>query len=63
MPDDSPIADTWSDEDRVCLVIKSASIIEYQGELTPGLAMSPVQAIQLAEHILQHAREAMEYDG
>ncbi len=41
------ITDEYEDQ-RVALIIKSASVIEYEGELMPGLALTPENARTLA---------------
>lgn len=58
--DPTPIADVWADSGCVSLVIRNASIIEYEGELTPGVALTPVGAMKLAEALLENARRVME---
>jgi hypothetical protein len=57
---DYPTADVWADDGKVSMVIVNASIIEYQGNLVPGLALSVSGAMKFAETILEKAREAME---
>lgn len=57
---DYPTADVWEDDGQISMVIVNASIIEYNGNLVPGLALSPVGAIKFAEAILEKARNALE---
>ena len=61
MMDKAPGLDIWVDDDRVCMVITDASIIEYTGRLTPGLSLTAGQALslisQLAEHVSRLGKE------
>jgi hypothetical protein len=58
---DEPSIDVWDDEDKVSFVIVNPSIIEYEDRLTPGLALSPIQAVRIAAAILEKALKAAEF--
>lgn len=55
-----PEIDLWAEDGCISLVIRKAKVIEYKEELTPGLCLSPMGAISLAEALLAKAKEAME---
>lgn len=62
MPEDNeptPEVATWVDEGFVSLVVRGATVIEFEGELVPGLALNPYKAIEVAEMLLAAARKAM----
>ena len=65
-PCETPTVDTWRDGKNVSLVIRKPSIIEYrrkgadEGELTPGLNLSPLAALKLARDLTEYAIEAID---
>lgn len=49
----------WVDDGFVSLVVRKATVIEFEGELVPGLALNPYKAIEVAEMLVSAARKAM----
>ncbi len=58
----SPVAApaVWAAGGVVNVVIERAQIVEFQGDLVPGMAFAPMEAIEFAEMLMRKAREAME---
>lgn len=56
----NPTIDAWVDEDHVKLVITNPSIVEYEGELVPGLELPLSQVLHLISAFTQHALTLVE---
>ncbi len=54
----TPRVDTWAADGKVALIIVRASIIEYEGDLVPGLNLTVRGAMELARDLLSHATKA-----
>ncbi len=57
--DNTPTADIWADEGKISLVIRHSTVIEYEGELVPGLAFSPIQALDFAQTLIEAVKTAV----
>lgn len=54
----SPTADIYVDQDRVCLAIRDASIIENKdGELVPGLSFTLAQGVAFVAAFMESLAE------
>lgn len=48
------LRDAELEEGKIGIIIRDASVIEHDGELVPGLALTIPQAITLSQSILEH---------
>lgn len=49
--------DEYGGVESVGLVLRNASIVEYENELTPGCKLTPQQAMQLAAALADAAQQ------
>lgn len=64
-PDDTdgkPTTLLWADYEvgTVCLIIESATVIEHNGNLVPGVQFKPANAVEFAMAILEKVKDLIE---